>query len=308
VPRSGVRGRRWPAVAVALLVAACTACAADPTPVPDRASRPGPGPTASAAADTATPRTGPTTPSRPAPTPTVSAGPRRPAPPGWVGDRRNTVAFAPLTDPADVTVEGRVPSAEAWSTSKVLVVAAVLDTVVDGDPERLTGEQRRLVERALTRSDGEAVAALRAQIPGRPGRAMTAVLRSVGDRSTTAPDRYEGLMRWSVREQVRFVAALAAGDVVSPAASAYLLRSMRPVRGQAWGLGTIGATAYKGGWLRAGRVTRQMGLVDGYAVAVLTDGVGPAVVQSDGDSAHVRQMNRLAADLAERLAAEQAPR
>ncbi|GAA1428148.1 hypothetical protein GCM10009616_07090 [Microlunatus lacustris] len=244
----------------------------------------------------------PTAPVRsPGPTPTPSP---RPGPPSWVGDQRNAVAFAPLDDPTDVTVEGRVASAEAWSTSKVLVVAAFLDTVVDGRPDRLTSTQRGLVERALSRSDGDAVAELRAAIPGRPARAMTAVLRSVGDRSTTAPDRYEGLMSWSVREQVRFVAALASGDVVSPAASDYLLESMQPIEEHAWGLGTIGASAYKGGWLRDDRVTRQLGIVDGYAVAVITDGVGPAVVQTDGDAAHVRQMDRLAAQLAERLAAE----
>lgn len=243
----------------------------------------------------------------PSPTPTATRSPRpRPAPdpPDWVGDRRNAVAFAPVDDPGAVTVEGEVSSAEAWSTSKVLVVAAFLDTVADGDPDRLTSTQRRLVERALTRSDGDAVTALRAAIPGSPGRAMTSVLRSVGDRSTTAPDRYEGLMSWSVREQVRFMAALAAGDVVTPAASAYLLEAMQPIPEHAWGLGTIGADAYKGGWLRAGRVTRQMGLVDGYAVAILTDSVGPVVVQTDGDAAHVRQMDRLAAALEERLAAE----
>jgi hypothetical protein len=36
--------------------------------------------------------------------------------------------------------------------------------------------------------------------------------------------------------------------------------------------------------------------------------VGPAVLQSDGDSAHVRQMNRLAALLRARLAVESARR
>ena len=35
---------------------------------------------------------------------------------------------------------------------------------------------------------------------------------------------------------------------------------MRPVEAHAWGLGTIGASAYKGGWLREDRVTRQLGL------------------------------------------------
>ena len=42
---------------------------------------------------------------------------------------------------------------------------------------------------------------------------------------------------------------------------------MHPIEAHSWGLGTIGATAWKGGWLRADTVTRQMGIVDGYAVA-----------------------------------------
>jgi hypothetical protein len=111
-------------------------------------------------------------------------------------------------------------------------------------------------------------------------------------------------MQWRIQEQVRFMAALHAGRVVSRAASAYLLRTMAPVRAHRWGLGTIGADAFKGGWLRSTTETRQMGIVDGYAVAIITAGVGPAVVQTDGDSAHVKQMNYLAGVLKRRLAAE----
>ena len=76
---------------------------------------------------------------------------------------------------------------------------------------------------------------------------------------------------------------------------------MQPIKAHSWGLGRIGATAYKGGWLRRTTATRQMGIVDGYAVAIITD-VGPAVVQTDGDAAHVEQMNRLARLLKQRLA------
>ena len=202
-------------------------------------------------------------------------------------------------------MEGRVPNSPAWSTSKVLVVAAYLDTAAGGDPDRVSRSNRRLIKAALTESDADAVVAIRNQIPGRPGPAMTEVLRSIGDQSTMAPDNYQGLMPWSVREQVRFMGALANGKVVSRAASDYLLKSMRPIPAHAWGLGTIGATAYKGGWLRSDTVTRQMGIVDGYAVAIITDGVGPAVRQTDGDSAHVRQLNRLARMLEKRLAYEE---
>jgi hypothetical protein len=218
------------------------------------------------------------------------------------GNTRNAIAYAPLSNPGAVTIEGSVPSSRAWSTSKVLVVAAFLDTVVDGDPARLTSQQREWITRALTASDASAIVALRDRIPGSPGTAITRVLRSVGDQRTVAPDRSQGSMQWSIREQVRFMAALAAGRVVSKASSAYLLRTMHPIAAHRWGLGTIGAGAFKGGWLRSYTETRQMGIVDGYAVAIITAGDGPAVVQTDGDSAHVRQMNRLAALLKTRLA------
>jgi hypothetical protein len=111
-------------------------------------------------------------------------------------------------------------------------------------------------------------------------------------------------MQWTIREQVRFMAALSSGRVVSKAASAYILSSMRPIAAHRWGLGTIGAGPFKGGWLRSDTVTRQMGIVDGYAVAIITDHVGPAVRQTDGDSAHVEQMNYLAKVLQRRLALE----
>jgi len=43
-------------------------------------------------------------------------------------------------------------------------------------------------------------------------------------------------------------------------------------------------------------------------VAIITDHVGPAVVQTDGDSAHVQQMNNLAKVLDRRLAMDRAKR
>ncbi len=217
------------------------------------------------------------------------------------GDTRNELVWAPLANPSAVRTEGSVSRYQAWSTSKVLVIAAYLDTVVGGDPGAIPATERGWIRAALTRSDGDAVVAIRDRIPGSPGAAITSVLRSIGDTSTVAPDRSQGAMSWSPREQVRFMAALANGKVVSPAASSWLLGQMRPIPEHRWGLGTIGASAFKGGWLTPSSETRQMGIVGGYAVAIITVGVGPAVVQTDGDSAHVQQMNRLASLLADRL-------
>jgi hypothetical protein len=220
------------------------------------------------------------------------------------GDTNDAFAFAPLSNPGNVTVEGSVSSYKAWSTSKVLVVAAFLDTVCDGDPAKATAQQKRWVTAALTASDMNAVIALRDAIPGSPGAAITTVLRSIGDSRTVAPDASQGGMQWTIREQVRFMAALNSGRVVSTSSSAYILSSMRPISAHRWGLGTIGAGPFKGGWLRSDTVTRQMGIVNGYAVAIITDAQGPAVLQSDGDSAHVAQMNYLAKILQRRLAIE----
>jgi hypothetical protein len=242
-----------------------------------------------------------------APSSCAKTGGRPPKDLSLVGRRGRAFAFASLKNPGKVTVEGRVSDSAAWSTSKVLVVAAYLDTVVDGDPSRVSAKDRRRITAALTRSDANAVTAIRDRIPRGPGRAMTSVLRTIGDETTVAPDSYQGTMSWSIREQVRFMAALNAGRVVSPAASRFLLRTMRPIEAHSWGLGTINATAYKGGWLRSTTATRQMGLVDGYAVAITTT-IGPAEVQTDGDSAHVQQMNRLARLLRDRLAFETACR
>lgn len=222
------------------------------------------------------------------------------------GDTSNAWAFASLDQPQHVVVEGAVPSQRAWSTSKVLVVAAFLAEACDGDPTKASATQRRQMERALTESDLDSLIALANAVPGGKSAGMTKVLRAVGDAKTTVPSQLEGTMTWSVQEQVRFLIALNDGRVVSPATSRYLLEHMQPIQSQSWGLGTVGATAYKGGWLRANTETRQMGILDGYAAAIITRGVGPAEVQSDGDFAHVRQLNLLATKLQQRLAAERA--
>ena len=260
-------------------------------------------PAAAPTTTTATPSRTPTkaAPVQPKPSPKPSAAAPRTS---LKGDTNDAFAFAPLSNPGDVTVEGSVSSYKAWSTSKVLVVAAFLDTACAGDPANASAQQKRWVTAALTASDMDAAIALRDAIPGSPGAAITRVLRSIGDTRTVAPDTSQGGMQWTIREQVRFMAALSSGRVVSKAASAYLLASMHPIAAHRWGLGTIGAGAFKGGWLRSDTVTRQMGIVDGYAVAIITDAVGPAVRPTDGDSAHVQPMNYLAKVLQRRLALE----
>ena len=281
-------------LAVGLVLAACSTTADGPTPTAGSATTEVP--------MSQTPPPPATTQATPTPTPTEPTPTLR-SEPSLVGDTANAWAFAPVDDPDALVVEGSVPQQRAWSTSKVLVAAAFLEDVVDGDPSRLDEQQREWVSRALSESDLDSLLAMRRAISGDRGERMTAILRSVGDDRTVAPSDREGTMEWRVEDQVLFMAALARGEVVSAATSAYLLAAMQPVESQSWGLGGVGAAAVKGGWLTPTTETRQMGVLDGYAVAVITDAVGPAVLQSDGDDAHVEQLDRLAAMLAERLGA-----
>lgn len=292
--------RTWARTPVLVLVVALTAC--EPAPSGSEAS-PRARAEPSLARSEATP-----TPSNLTPTPTGGPSPSVSPPIGALtslrGNARNAIAWAPLSEPDHITVEGSVPRSRAWSTSKPLVIAAYLDTVVDGDPDEIPDEVRGWIRDALTKSDGEAVAAIRDEVRGSPGEAMTRILRSIGDTTTVAPDSFEGIMQWSVAEQVRFMAALGNGRVVSPSASAFLIREMQPIPSQRWGLGAIGARAFKPGWVSAQTETRQMGIVGDHAVAIITAGDGPATIQSDGDYAHAWQLNRLARLLAERIRAD----
>lgn len=269
-------------------------CAVPPSGTGPQTSLPTPEPTRRTTAVEALP----TPPGSPSPIPSPSGPPAA----SLVGDTRNAWAYAPLDQPDRLVVEGSVPNQRAWSTSKVLVLAAFLAEACDGDPERATALQHRQMVLALRESDMDAVVAIGEAIPGGKQDGMTKVLRSIGDLQTTVPSRLEGTMLWTIREQVRFLLALDDGRVVSPKVSRYLLNHMHPVESQSWGLGSAGASAFKGGWLRAGTETRQMGIMDGYAVAVITAGVGPVELQSDGDSAHVQQVNVLAEQLHQRLA------
>lgn len=250
-------------------------------------------PETTAASPTATSSTaGPSTP-RPEPSPIDTPKPAKPVR-GLKGNTSNAIAYAPLSNPDDITVEGSVPSSRAWSTSKVLVVLAFIDTVANGNPDNLSARWKAQIKSALTASDMNALLQIRAAIPGGSGTPMTGILRSIGGPETSAPDSSEGSMQWSIRNQIRFMAALYNGEVVSKKASRYVLGEMHPIKAHSWGLGTIGASAFKGGWLEPYTETRQMGILGDYAVAIITAGVGPAELQTDGDWAHVRQMNKLA--------------
>lgn len=177
----------------------------------------------------------------------------------------------------------------AWSTIKVLIVARVLADA--GGPGGLTAEQRALVERALSRSDNDAAAALYRELEARHGgltgaaRAMDQVLRDSGDDatrvSTVGRDGFStyGQTRWTVGAQTRFLAALARHCILTPDSDEYILEAMSgAVSDQRWGLGHVDSPAFKGGWGPDpdGRyLVRQFGLVaapDGHRYVVALTG------------------------------------
>jgi hypothetical protein len=73
---------------------------------------------------------------------------------------------------------------------------------------------------------------------------------------------------------------------------------MQPIASQRWGLGIIGARAFKPGWMNAQTESRQMGIVGDFAVALITAGGDP---NAPSDPTQARQLNRLALLLATRV-------
>lgn len=170
---------------------------------------------------------------------------------------------------------GGLQSGSAWSTSKVPIALRVLaDT---GGPGGLSSAQAEQMRSALTLSDNEAAAALFGDLESHHGglggasAAVEEVLREGGDGSTriSTQGRGEfstyGQTEWSLANQQRFMSSLAAGCVVGPESSDYVLDLMGEVSSDTWGLGSAGLPArWKGGWgpgVDGGYLVRQMGIL-----------------------------------------------
>lgn len=151
----------------------------------------------------------------------------------------------------------------AWSTIKVPVLAAVL-AAADGEP--LTAHHRDLAERAITESDNPAILELFEVLEERAGGAGPAaagierLFRLAGDDRTAValapppPGAITpfGQTGWSAAHSAGFFWALAAGRLLDPADTEYVLDLMgRIVPEQRWGLGSAslgGSVAFKAGW------------------------------------------------------------
>lgn len=170
---------------------------------------------------------------------------------------------------------GSLQSGSAWSTSKVPIALRVLAD--EGGPSGLSSVQAEQMRSALTLSDNDAAEALFGDLErshgglGGASAAVGEVLREGGDESTqiSTQGRGEfstyGQTEWSLANQQRFMSSLAAGCVVDPESSDYVLALMGEVSSDTWGLGSAGLPArWKGGWgpgLDGGYLVRQMGIL-----------------------------------------------
>lgn len=160
-----------------------------------------------------------------------------------------------------VAAMGNWTSGPAWSTMKVPLVLAVLNSNGDAPSYQMSA--------AITESDNSAADALWQSLgtPDQAARAIQAILRAGGDSTTTVPASRArpdysafGQAVWTLEDQVRFAAhlpCLSNADTVTDLMS-------KVVGSQQWGLGRLDDASYKGGWGPdpAGHyLVRQFGLV-----------------------------------------------
>jgi len=175
---------------------------------------------------------------------------------------RLALAIQPLGR-GNIEVLGGDPAMQAMSTSKILILSALLRD--KGGVDNLTAEQRSLAEAAVTESDNDAILALFSDLEADHGGLLgasayaTSLLRAVGDDQTQVmtappPPGYAttfGQTPWTPTAEVTFFRSLALGCVLPPADTDYVLALMRSIEpSESFGLGSAGFSqvAFKGGW------------------------------------------------------------
>jgi hypothetical protein len=175
---------------------------------------------------------------------------------------RLALAIEPLGR-GSIEVLGGDPAMQAMSTSKILILSALLRD--RGGVNNLTAEQHSLAEAAVTESDNDAILALFSDLEADHGGLLgasayaTSLLRGVGDNHTQVatappPPGYAttfGQTPWTPTAEVTFFRSLALGCVLPPADTSYLLGLMRRIEpSESFGLGSAGLpqVAFKGGW------------------------------------------------------------
>lgn len=171
------------------------------------------------------------------------------------------VAIKPLGSDRDPLVLGDLQTGKAWSTMKVPLAIAVLQ---DTQSPTVTAT----MVAAITESDNAAAEQLWASLgdPDTAAHRVEAVLRQAGDPTRVESRKVRpeftafGQSDWALANQVRFISHAACQDSDEPILT--LMGQIEP--GQRWGLGTIPATRFKGGWgpSPTGQyLVRQMGVL-----------------------------------------------
>lgn len=171
------------------------------------------------------------------------------------------VAMSPVGGSTRPQVVGEETGLVAWSTIKVPLSLAVIDSG-ESHPDDITA--------ALTISDNAAADRLWTSLGtgSEASSAVEEVLRSGGDRRTRVPSEVTspghsafGQAVWRLSDQTAFTARLPC-----LAGSSDVTTAMGQVSGdQSWGFGQIEEARFKGGWgdTPGGYVVRQLGLLPG---------------------------------------------
>jgi hypothetical protein len=214
-------------------------------------------------------------------------------------EARIAIAIQPL-GLGKVQVLGGDPTMQAMSTSKILILSALLRD--RGGVQNMTAEQMLLARAAITQSDNNAILALFSSLEADKGGLLgasayaTSLLRRVGDdqtQVTTAPPppgyaTTFGQTPWTPTAEVRFFRALALGCILPRPNTDFELGLMRTIEpSESFGLGSAGfdQVAFKGGWgpEPAGQYgVRQTGIIgagdSGLVVSLIADPVSTFAV------------------------------
>ena len=145
----------------------------------------------------------------------------------------------------------------------------------------LTTQERGWAFTAITESDNESIIHLFGDLEMLEGglrgasRYVEGLFRASGDAKTTVATAPPppgavttfGQTEWSPTAAVKFFGAFAAGCLLSPHDTSYLLGLMERIEpSESWGLGSAGfrSVAFKGGWgpENGGYLVRQSGIID----------------------------------------------
>jgi hypothetical protein len=217
-------------------------------------------------------------------------------------DARIAIAIQPLGS-GRMQVLGGDPAMQAMSTSKVLILSALL--LDRGGVSHFTPEQKSLAQTAITESDNDSILALFSDLEADKGGLLGAsayaqsLLRKAGDSQTqvsTAPPPAGyvttfGQTPWTPSAEVTFFRALALGCILPRTDADYELGLMGEIEpSESWGLGSagFGHVAFKGGWGPEPNDqygVRQTGLIGtGNAAVVVSIAADPAVSFTAGQS------------------------